>query len=319
MHTLDPAVFDPANVPNETRDLNAAIIALITPMPEWWEVGADVFRSARKAGQGAFPAPTLSPRARDQIIAGPGGSLRLRILPPQGASRGVYLHIHGGGWVLGSADEQDKLLEVTADTTGLTAISVDYRLAPEHPFPAAPDDCEAAALWVIRHLSRFGGDRFATGGESAGAHLAALTLLRLRDKHGWTGAHAANLTFGAFDIAQTPSARKADDERLVLRGLDMRRFGDAFLPGVSPEDRRDPAISPLYADLGDMPPAIFTVGTRDPLLDDSLFMHARWMAAGNRAALKVYPGAAHGFVAFPCDQTKQWLGDTLGFVKAALA
>lgn len=319
MHTLDPVVFDPASIPNETRDLNASIIALMTPMPEWWDIGAETFRAARKDGKGVFPAPTCSPRARDQIIAGPGGPLRLRILPPQGPSRGVYLHIHGGGWVLGSADEQDKLLEITADMTGLTAVSVDYRLAPEHPFPAGPDDCETAALWVIEHLSGFGGERFAIGGESAGAHLSVLTLLRLRDKHGWNGAHAANLTFGVFDVAQTPSARTAGDERLVLRGLDMRQFGDAFLPGVTPETRRDPAISPLYADLTGLPPAIFTIGTRDPLLDDSLFMHARWMAAGNAATLKVYPGAAHGFVAFPCDQTRQWVGDTLGFLKAAVA
>jgi acetyl esterase/lipase len=210
MHTLDPAVFDPAAIPDEIHALNASIVALMTPMPEWWDVGADVFRASRKAGNGVFPAPVLSPRARDQVIDGPGGPLTLRILPPVGASRGVYLHIHGGGWVLGAADEQDRLLEITADTTGLTAISVDYRLAPEHPFPAGPDDCEAAALWALEHLADFGGDRFAIGGESAGAHLASLTLLRLRDRHGGARCHAANLTFGAFDIAQTPSARAAD-------------------------------------------------------------------------------------------------------------
>lgn len=318
MHTLDPAVFDPAAIPDETHALNASIVAQMTPMPEWWDIGADSFRASRKSGKGVFPAPVLSPRARDQVIAGPGGPLTLRILPPVGPSRGVYLHIHGGGWVLGAADEQDRLLEVTADTTGLTAVSVEYRLAPEYPFPAGPDDCEAAALWVLEHLADFGGDRFAIGGESAGAHLATLTLLRLRDRHGGSRCHAANLTFGAFDIAQTPSARAADDERLVLRGLDMRRFGDAFLPGVSPEDRRDPGVSPLYADLSNLCPAIFTVGTRDPLLDDSLFIQARWMAAGNAAVLRVYPGAAHGFVAFPSAQTRQWLGDTLGFLKATL-
>ena len=99
-------------------------------------------------------------------------------------SRGVYLHIHGGGWVLGAADAQDPMLETIADGTQLTAISVEDRLAPEAPYPAGPDDCEAGALWVSDHLSDFGGDALAIGGESAGAHLSVVTMLRLRDRRG---------------------------------------------------------------------------------------------------------------------------------------
>jgi acetyl esterase/lipase len=204
--------------------------------------------------------------------------------------------------VLGAADQQDRLLERIADAARLTAVSVEYRLAPEHPFPAGPDDCEAAALWVVAHARELGGgDALAVGGESAGGHLSALTLLRVRDRLGRMPFHAANLVFGAFDLGLTPSARSFGEERLILRTSDIQHFTDAFVPDVA--DRRAPHVSPLYADLRGLCPALFTVGTKDALLDDSLFMHARWRAAGNRAELAIYPGAVHGFIAFPAPQT----------------
>jgi acetyl esterase/lipase len=191
-------------------------------------------------------------------------------------------------------------------------------LAPEHPFPAGPDDCETAALWASDHLSDFGGDRLAIGGESAGAHLAALTMLRLRDKHDRTPFHVANLVFGVFDLGLTPSARAFGNERLVLRTLDILKFGEAFLPGLDAEQKRAPHLSPLYADLRGLCPALFTIGTRDALLDDSLFMHSRWVAAGNAAELAIYPGACHGFIAFPCPQTFQSLQQQAAFLNANL-
>lgn len=299
---LDPAIFGDGAIPEETRQLNAGIIQMMAPMPEWWVVGVDKVRAARRTG-GVFPAPIFSDRAKTIKIDGPGGRIPLRVLAPA-KSRGAYLHFHGGGHVLGAADLQDRLLEIIADATGLTCISVDYRLAPENPFPAAPDDCETAARWVVQNLDEFGGSKLATGGESAGAHLAALTILRLRDKHGLMPYHAANLVFGVFDLGSTPSARMfGDAERLVLRTLDIQQFGDAFLPNTTPEQRRSPDLSPLYANLKGLCPALFTVGTRDALMDDSLFMHARWVAAGNRGELDVYPGACHGFTAFPNAQS----------------
>jgi acetyl esterase/lipase len=287
-------------------------------MANWWEVGAAKVREARANGQGVFPAPVKSERARWIEIDGPAGKIKLRAIAPE-QSRGVYLHIHGGGHVLGAADQQDRLLERIADETKLTALSVEYRLAPEDPYPAGPDDCEAAALWVSDHLSDFGGAALAIGGESAGAHLSAMTMLRLRDKQGRTPFRAANLVFGVFDLGMTPSARSFGDERLVLRTLDIHKFGDAFLPGMSDAEKRSPELSPLYADLKGLCPALFTVGTRDALLDDSLFMHARWTAAGNRAELDIYPGACHGFIAFPCQQTFQSLQKQTAFLNAALA
>ena len=319
MTQLDPALFSDDAIPPETRSANEAIVAAMTGMAEWWDVGAQKVRDARERGEGAFPPAAKSDRAKWIEIDGPAGKIKLRAVAPA-KSRGVYLHMHGGGHVLGAADQQDRLLEIIADTTSLTALSVEYRLAPENPYPAGPDDCEAAALWVSDHLSDFGGSKLATGGESAGAHLAAMTMLRLRDKHGRTPFNAANLVFGVFDLGMTPSARAfGDSERLILRTIDIHKFGDAFLPGLSAEQKRTPELSPLYADLTGLCPALFTIGTRDALLDDSLFMHSRWIAAGNRGELDVYPGACHGFLAFPIPQTFASLQRQTAFLNEALA
>lgn len=292
---LDPALFSPSAVDPETRALNAKLVELMTPMAEWWEVGAERVREARRKGEGPFPPPVMSPRAHTRTIGGrEGHNIPLRVIAPD-SPRGVYLHIHGGGWVLGSADGQDPILERIADNTGLACLSVEYRLAPEHPYPAGPDDCEDAALWVVQNArAEFGTDVLTIGGESAGGHLAAVTLLRLRDKHGFSGFRGANLVYGVFDAAMTPSQRAfGNTRRLVLRTIDIEKFAEAFLEGGF--DRRDPDISPLYANLRGLCPALFSVGTEDALLDDSLFMHARWIAAGNDAELAIYPGGAHGF------------------------
>jgi len=297
MGTLDPSIFTIEAIASDTELLNQQLIALLTPMPEWWVTGPQATRDARARGEGPFPAPVKSPRAREIRIPGPGGPLSLRIVPAA-QPQGVYLHIHGGGWVLGGSDQQDPLLERVANNTALTCVSVEYRLAPEHPYPAAPDDCEAAAVWLIDNSRKeFGTDILTIGGESAGAHLSAVTLLRLRDRHGYTGFRAANLVYGIYDLSMTPSQRAFGDERLILRTKDIVKFCEAFLP--HDQDRHAPEVSPLFANLKGMPPALFTVGTRDALLDDSLFMHARWIAAGNRAELAVYPGGAHGFTLLP--------------------
>lgn len=260
-------------------------------------------RRDRREGRGIFPAPEFLPDARMLEIPGPAGDLPLRVIEP--ADRppaGVFLHIHGGGWTLGDADMQDVRLQRLADDTGLAVVSVAYRLAPEHPYPAGPDDCEAAAVWLVDGArSELGIEGpLAIGGDSAGGHLAAVTLLRLRDRHGLAGAFsAAVLQYGAFDLSMTPSQRLWGERNLVLSGAIIQWFGANFLPEHDREARRDPDISPLYAPLHDMPPAIFTVGTLDALMDDSLFMEARWRSAGNLSELRVWPNAPHGFLGLP--------------------
>ena len=298
MTPFDPALFDDAAITPDTAQLNTAMTNLMTGQPEWWLVGPEIFRAARRRGEGPFPAPVMSPRARTIVITGKDGNdITLRVIAPANP-RGIYLHIHGGGWVLGGADMQDPMLERIADHTGQAVVSVEYRLAPEHPYPAGPDDCEAAAAWLIQNGQReFGASAMTIGGESAGGHLAAVTILRMRDRYGYNGWRGANLVYGAYDLSMTPSQRQFGDTRLVLRTSDMRQFYNAFMPDIA--DRRVPDISPLYADLKGLCPALFSVGTKDALLDDSLFMHARWVAAGNPAELAIYPGGAHGFTLFP--------------------
>jgi acetyl esterase/lipase len=140
------------------------------------------------------------------------------------------------------------------------------------------------------------------GGESAGGHLTAVTILRMRDRYGDTGFRGANIVYGAFDLSMTPSQRLFGNTRPVLRTFDMQQFYNAFLPTIT--DRRVPDISPLSADLKNLCPALFTVGTKDALLEDTLFMHARWVAAGNEADLAIYPGGADGFTLFPNDLSR---------------
>jgi acetyl esterase/lipase len=221
----------------------------------------------------------------------------LRIIAPK-APRGIYFHIHGVGWSIGAPDQNEHLLERIADGAELACVSVKYRLGPEHPYPAGPDDCEAAALWVVREgPKRFGVSRLAIGGESAGGHLSAVMLLRLRDRHRLTPFSAAFLNYGCYDLGMTPSVRQWGTEKLVLNTAGVAAFTKSFLPPGT--NTSDPDVSPLYADLRGLPPALFSVGTRDLLLDDSLFMAPRWLAAGNVAELAIHPGACHGFLSLP--------------------
>jgi acetyl esterase/lipase len=141
-------------------------------------------------------------------------------------------------------------------------------------------------------------------------------LLRLRQRLGLCPFAGANFNFGLFDMALTPSARAFGDERLFLRTMDMVQFRAAFLPGE--QNLRDPDISPLYGDLQNLCPALFTVGTRDALLDDSLFMHARCLAAGNAGQLDVYPGAPHAFFRLGDAHTQSAMTQQVQFISSLL-
>jgi acetyl esterase/lipase len=284
----------------ETRQFNARLEELLAGQPRVDVVGAEETRRARAEGRSLFPAPEILPQGQDRTIAGRSGELAVRVFVPDQAA-GVFLHIHGGGWVLGGANQQDVGLWRLATEARVAVVSVDYRLAPEHPFPGGLHDCEDAALWLLeRARSEFGTDRLIIGGESAGAHLSVLTLLRLRDRHGNRGAFsAASLVYGCYDLSMTPSQRRWGDRYLVLSEPVIRWFVAQFAPGAGAEALTSPEISPLYADLTGLPPAQFMVGTLDPLLDDTLFMAARWAAAGNESRLLVYPDAVHGFTLFP--------------------
>jgi acetyl esterase/lipase len=303
----------------ESRQLNATIEQLLAGAPSVHTVDHTVTRRQRAEGSALFPAPVHLPEGQDRTIPGRHGPVGLRLFVPEKVD-GAYLHIHGGGWVLGAANQQDLLLHVLASRANVAVVSVDYRLAPEHPFPAGPDDCEAAACWFVENArSEFGAERLLIGGESAGGHLSALTLLRLRDRHDQAAAFCgANLVFGAYDLGMTPSQRNWGERNLVLSTPILQWCCDLFTPGRSAEERRAPEISPLWASLHGMPPALFTIGELDPLLDDSLFMASRWQAAGNEAELLVYPESMHAFHAFPTGIARMAIEAQIDFVKRAL-
>jgi acetyl esterase/lipase len=305
----------------QARGLAGVVEQVIATLPAVHTVDPAVTRRQRAEGTSVLPAPVRLDHAVDRTVPGPpgAGEVPVRMIVPDEVG-GVYLHIHGGGWTLGAADQQDALLDLLATRLGVAVVSVDYRLAPEHPYPAGPDDCEAVATWLIEHgHEELGSDRLLIGGESAGAHLGAVTLLRLRDRHRAADRFlAANLVFGMYDFGLTPSVRRWGERNLVLSTPIIEWFAACFLGGMAPEDRQRPDVSPLHADLAGLPPALFTVGELDPLLDDSLFMASRWHMAGNGAELVVCPESIHGFVAFPHDIATLSLARQAGFLERHL-
>jgi acetyl esterase/lipase len=282
----------------QLREEADAYIATFEQAPDDPSLPLDEWVAAWRA---AHVGQTLaSDNGVDRSIDGPTGPVRLRTFVPEQVDA-VMLHIHGGGWVTGQPEMTDLLHEVLSAELNLAFVSVDYRLAPEHPYPAATDDCEAAALWLLEHAEHeYGSRRLLIGGESAGAHLSACTLVRVRDRHDAIDRFVgANLVFGQYDHGGTPSQRAVPERPDVLSIATLLRVEECFLPGVSPEERRAPDISPLYADLRDLPPALFTVGADDHFIDDNVFMAARWELAGNTAELLVYPESPHACIGMP--------------------
>ena len=280
----------------ETDAFNARLIAQEASQPHIADIGAVAGRTSRRAEWVANGSP-VSRLAQERTIEGPSGRIPLRVLVPE-TVRGVFLHFHGGGMVIGDAVYSDLSNEAIALECNVAVVSVNYRLAPEYPYPAAPDDAEAAALWLAANAqAELGSDRLLIGGDSAGANLSVVTMLRLRDGHGFQPFQCANLVFGVYDWALTPSVFLKGQTTPVLNARRMKFFLDQY---VSDHSRlREPDISPLWANLAGLPPALFTVGTMDALLDDSMFMHGRWLAAGNASELAVYPGGTHLFTGQP--------------------
>ncbi|MBW1800560.1 MAG: alpha/beta hydrolase [Deltaproteobacteria bacterium] len=294
---IDSSVFDPESVDPETEKFIKKLEALLATMPPTHTKTPQEVREERESGESWMGAIKRLDEAKDRVVSSRGREITVRVVVPDEV-HGVYLHMHGGGFALCRPDQFDEALVGTAKKSKVAVVSVDYRLAPEDPYPAAADDCETAAVWLAENaMSEFGSDRLIIGGESAGANLSVVTLVRMRDRHDFTGFSGANLVFGCFDISMTPSQRNWGERNLMISTPTIEYFNHHYVPEV--EKRRDPDVSPLYANLHRMPPALFTVGTLDPLVDDTLFMYMRWLAAGNRAELAVYPGGTHIFTALP--------------------
>lgn len=244
-----------------------------------------------------------------------GGNFALRIFKPA-AVNAVVLEIHGGGWCAGSAALSDSLNDIMARKCKVAVVSVDYRLAPANPFPACVDDCKAAAKWLVANtVKEFGTDKIFISGGSAGAHLAALTTLYIRDSlQAISKVRGVNLMYGVFDLSGTPSCKMVTDSTPVINKEALEGVLKLVFDGWSTDQKRDPRYSPLYADLHNLPPALFTIGTNDPVVDDTYFMEARWRLAGNKTFLALYPECPHAFNEFPIkmgmianDRIFQWI------------
>jgi acetyl esterase/lipase len=221
-------------------------------------------------------------------------------------------------------DSQDPYLSYMATHYNLTVISIGYRLAPEDPWPACAHDCYDAALYLAKHgPTQFGGELMFTGGESAGGHLACLTALHLLDSMPEFAFKGLLLHFGCYDMSTFLPMVLHHETHLVIDHDVMSAYIDALLPNTTEKERRDPTISPFYADLRGkkLPPALFTCGSEDPLLDDSVLMGAKWQMWGNEAVVKIYNGAPHGFIGFAPGTIKavqEGLDDMGAFVDAKI-
>ncbi|KAG9783122.1 hypothetical protein HRR83_002002 [Exophiala dermatitidis] len=311
--TIDGSKFGPAVISEESNAFNKYLMDIMAGGPKWYEVGAQRYREMRAAGETPLPKAVYLDSAESFDIPSRDAdrTIPCRILKPQNgkSAKAIFMHIHGGGWVLQDEKSQDPPLQAIAQDTETMVISVGYRLAPEHPFPAGPNDCYDVAEWLVDNAeAKFGLPMAFVGGESAGAHLSLLVALYLLQHHDRKYADfrfkGLLLHFGCFSLIWTPSVYNFKKPEVLVLDRDlMDHFIDAFCPGMSDEEKRHPSLSPLYADLeplrGKLPPALFTCGTEDCLLDDTMFMSTKWLMAGGQAIVKIIPGAPHGFIFFP--------------------
>ena len=242
----------------------------------------------------------------DLSIDGPGGDLGLRLYRPECAEPPPLLvYLHGGGWVVGDLDIQDGLCRTLANRTGCALLSVDYRLAPEHPFPAAVEDSWAALEWAAANSAALGVDpqRLGIAGDSAGGNLAAVTALRARDR--------GSPSLGVCAMLCPITDCRTDDRSMIemaegyfLTRERMEWYWDQYAPeGV---DRTVPELSPLRADLAGLAPAVVVTAGFDPLRDQGVEFAWACAAAGVDSVLVHRAGTIHGFLGFqaalPCSR-----------------
>ncbi|HEY3839706.1 MAG TPA: alpha/beta hydrolase [Bryobacteraceae bacterium] len=233
----------------------------------------------------------------NRTIPGPASNIPIRIYNPEGqAPFPALIYFHGGGWVVCDLDTHDIICRAITRRSGAVVIAVDYRLAPEHKFPAAVDDCYAATCWVATHAAELGIDprRIAVGGDSAGGNLATVVSLRSRDEFGPAIALQA-MVYPVTDLSSfdTSSYREFADGYSLTK-VEMEWFRDHYLN--QPEDGRSPHASPLLApDLRGLPPALILTAEFDPLRDEAEAYAKRLQEAGVPVKCTRYPGMIHPF------------------------
>jgi acetyl esterase/lipase len=268
---------------------------------------------AMLGAQSIVPVGTRGVRVSTKRISHMGHSVALRILTPlRDAPPGVHIDYHGGGWAIGNAAMDDVVNAAIARETGLAVVSVDYTTLPDITFENQIAQAHAAVDWVFDNAeAEFGTRDLFIGGESAGAHLAACSILRLRDQRADFGRlKGAVLFYGPYDLSATQSVRSASRGTLVLDGPAMVPGIAKLLPDRDEQGRRAPDVSPLHADLSGLPPALLLCGTIDPLIDDSRLMAERWQAQSGNARLIMVPEAPHAFNRLPtrvASITNRWV------------
>ena len=263
--------------------------------------------------QAFFPFGTHGVGIAMRRITWKGHTVPIRILTPLKCEpTAVYIDYHGGGWAIGIAAMDDLVNAAIVRDANIAVISVDYTTLPDIAFEDQIGQCHAAADWVFEHAEgELGTRNIFIGGESAGAHLAACSILRLRDERAdFARLKGAVLFYGPYDLSCTPSVRNAPRDTLVLDGPAMVPGMARLLPDRDEQGRRAPDVSPLYADLSRLPPALFLVGDADPLIDDSRQMSERWKAQSGNARLIRVPESPHAFNRLPtrfAARTNAWV------------
>jgi acetyl esterase len=244
-------------------------------------------------------APIAMARVEAVELNGAAGPLPSRLYvpfrPAESEPPPLLVYFHGGGWVIGDLDTHDNPCRFLAAYSGAAVLAVDYRLAPEHPFPAAAEDAPAAYSWALANAGALGVDplRIGVGGDSAGANLAAVTALRARDE-GWQQPAIQLLIYPVTECAVELPSRRLFDEGFILTRRDMDFFEEHYLPaGVDRSDRR---VSVLRTeDLAGLAPAYVAVAGFDPLRDEAEAFALRMREAGVQVALRRHPGLIHTF------------------------
>lgn len=246
------------------------------------------------------PMGTPEPVAHieNRRIPGPAGDIPVRIYRPEArAPLPAMVFFHGGGWVLGDLEMVDAICRILANAAHCVTVSVDYRLAPEHKFPAAPEDCHAATRWVAGNAAALGADpaRLAVGGTSAGANLAAAVALMARDRGGPHLGYQV-LWYPATDAAMDTQSHRdfASDNYYFLSRADMEWFWGHYLSAE--RDKANPYCCPAAAkDLRGLPPALVITAEYDPLRDEGEEYAALLKRAGVSVKCTRYEGVTHGF------------------------
>jgi acetyl esterase len=253
-------------------------------------------RSFRRTATLGMPVRT-DVHTTDKTIPGPAGPLPVRIFQPACEPAAAILYLHGGGWTVGDLDTHDPTCRMLAGEAGTTVVAVDYRLAPEHPFPAALDDTVAAYEWLQANTSTLGVETgaVAVGGDSAGGNLAAAACLAARDR-GLVMPVAQLLIYPGLDMRLTSPSIDLFADGFLLTKARMQWFRSNYV--ADPDEYANALASPLLAaDLSGVPPALVAIAGMDPLRDEASAYAERLAAAGVPVDLRCFDGFVHGFFA----------------------